>query len=167
MNKEIFKKWWFWALIILFAIPFWFGVIEGIIDGIKGEYSNTNNISSNVTNTVNIDNDKIVYNLKGEELGEYGKKITLNANTDLPVDKYLYKIPVGKYKVTTTNQKMTSFFIVKDDIVKNKDEKYSEELNIVESYLINNSDDIEIELKSDESIQIIDNDSITLTKINN
>jgi hypothetical protein len=62
---------------------------------------------------------------------------------------------------------MTSFFIVKDDIVKNKDEKYSEELNIVESYLINNSDDIEIELKSDESIQIIDNDSITLTKINN
>ena len=163
-KNEIFKKWWFWVLVVLVGIPFIVGIFEGTADIITG---NVTTETSNITNTVNSNDNKEIYTLKGGELGKYGKKVTLNANTDMPVDKFLYKIPAGKYKVTTDNNKTTSFFIVKDDIVQNKDEKYSEELNIVESYLISSSDNIEIELKSDESIQIVDNDSIILEKIDN
>lgn len=49
------------------------------------------------------------------ELGDYGRSITLNANTDLSDERYLYKIPAGNYKVITTWEKLTSFGIVKDD----------------------------------------------------
>ena len=46
------------------------------------------------------------YVLTADETGEYGRIVTLNANTDMPVDKYLYKIPAGKYKVTTDHKKL-------------------------------------------------------------
>ncbi len=161
--KKLIKKWWFWVIVIFIGIPFMAGVFEGIGDIVTGNVS-TNTAIENTTNNTITETSKETYTLKGGEIGEYGKKVTLNANTDMPVDKYLYKLPAGKYKVTTDNKKTTSFFIVKDNITKNQNEKYPEELNIVQSYLITNSDNIEIELKNDESIQIIDNDSITLTK---
>lgn len=167
--KELIKKWWFWVIVILFGIPFTVGFIQGLF-GIETENTtiseNTNNTTI-VENTVIDTSTKETYTLKGGEIGTYGKKVTLNANTDMPVDKYLYKIPAGKYKVTTDNKKTTSFFIVKDNIVNNIGEKYPEELNIIQSYLITNSDNVEIELKTDESIQIVDTDSIMLEKIDN
>ena len=81
------------------------------------------------------------------------------------VDKFLYKIPAGTYKVTTDNEKTTSFNIVKDNIKINKDEKYPEELDYVQNYLITKNQDQQIELKEDESIQIIDKDTIKLKKV--
>jgi hypothetical protein len=161
--KKLIKKWWFWVLIIFVGIPFMVGVFEGIGDIATGNVSTNTSIENTINNTIT-ETSKEAYTLKGGEIGAYGKKVTLNANTDMPVDKYLYKLPAGKYKITTDNKKTTSFFIVKDNITKNQNEKYPEELNIVKSYLITNSDNVEIELKNDESIQIVDNDSITLTK---
>ena len=108
--------------------------------------------------------DNKTYTLTGGTLGEYGKKITLNKDTDTPVDKYIYKIPQGAYTVTTDNDKKTSFFIVKDDLNVNKDEKYPEELNYVHSYLLTKNEKIEITLKEDESIQIVGKDTIILTQ---
>ncbi len=55
------------------------------------------------------------YVITADEIGEYGKIVTLNENTDMPVDKYLYKLPAGDYKVTTDHKKLAGFFIVKDE----------------------------------------------------
>lgn len=119
------------------------------------------------------DSSKKTYTITGETLGEYGKKITLNKNTDIPVDKYLYKIPAGSYIVTTNNDKVTSFFIVKDDVVNNGDDKYPEELNYVKSFLITSNDsmindtikkEFEIEVKEDESIQLVGTDDLNITE---
>lgn len=112
------------------------------------------------------DSSKKTYTITGETLGEYGKKITLNKNTDMPVDKYLYKIPAGTYTATTNNDSKTSFFIVKDEIHKTDDEKYPEELNYVEgsSYLLTKGETIEFTIKEDESIQLVGTDNLIITE---
>lgn len=104
------------------------------------------------------------YILKEGELGEYGRVITLNANSDMPVDKYLYKLPSGTYVVTTNFEKMTGFNIVKDEItIEEGNEDYPECLDYVSSsgYLSANPDynenantQITITLNDDESISI-------------
>ena len=109
---------------------------------------------------------KKTYTITGETLGEYGKKITLNKNTDIPTDKYLYKIPAGTYTATTNNDKKTSFFIVKDEIHKTDDKKYPEELNYVEgaSYLLTKGQTVEFTIKEDESIQLVGTDNLNITE---
>ncbi len=118
-----------------------------------------------------------VYEIKGEKLGEYGKKVILNENTDLPATKYLYKLPAGTYEVTTDTDKMASFFIVKDEITQNSDNPdYPEELNYVssEGYLLTAGDNdfnghakksVTVELAEDESFQIVGTDTLFFTKI--
>ena len=149
MNKKIYQKWYFWvAIIIIYLIYYTIFLYP--------KY----NVKT--------------YTLTGEQLGEYGREVVLNKDTDMPVTKYLYKIPSGTYKVTTDNQKVTSFYVVKDDITIEEDNtEYPETLNYVSpGYLITNGDtgkiatkDATITVNDDESIQIVDKDTIILEKI--
>ena len=63
----------------------------------------------------------------------------------MPIDdKYLYKIPSGKYKVTTTWKKLTGISVVKDEIGNDPDSApYSECLQHVDggNYLTAGDDD--------------------------
>ena len=73
------------------------------------------------------------YIITAGDVGKYGKIVTLNANTDMPVDKYLYKIPAGNYKVTTDYKKLAGFNIVKDEITIEPDNSdYPETLDYVD-----------------------------------
>ncbi len=108
---------------------------------------------------------KADYVLTADETGEYGRIVTLNANTDMPVDKYLYKIPAGNYKVTTDHKKLAAFSIVKDEIG-TEDTDYPEVLQYVgdtAQYLLTAGDDdfngtakqeVVITIGEDESISI-------------
>lgn len=109
-----------------------------------------------------------LYCIIGNEIGQYGKTVILNADTDMPIEKYLYKIPAGKYKVTTTFKKSASFSIVKDTPINNPENSpYTEELQYVDPpYLMTAGDDgfngqakkeIEITIAEDESICITGN----------
>lgn len=108
--------------------------------------------------------EKHKYELVGGEVGEYGKEITLNANTDLPAKKILYKIPAGTYKVTTTYEKLSAFWIVKDNVVKTGPQEYPEELEYVgNQYSLTAGDndfngmaskEVEITINNDESINL-------------
>lgn len=114
-----------------------------------------------------------VYTIKNGELGDYGKEVILNKDTDLPAKKYLYKLPSGNYKVTTTNEKYSTFWIVKDEVVRTGTSDYPEELNYVsEQYMLTASDNLlngqatntaSITLNNDESILLIMGD-LTFTK---
>lgn len=111
----------------------------------------------------NADSDSFI--LKSGVEGDYGKTITLNASTDMPVNKILYKLPAGKYKVTSNTQRSV-FSIVKDEItIEEGNNDYPETLDYVsDQYLLTNSAsndfngtcelDVTIELKEDESISI-------------
>ena len=105
------------------------------------------------------------YTITVDETGEFGKVITLNANTDMPVDKYLYKLPAGDYRVTTSNPKATQFSIVKDEIgIEDGNDDYPEILQYVgDAYLLTAGDDdmnghakqeVYITLGEDESISV-------------
>lgn len=103
------------------------------------------------------------YELSGAELGEYGTSIVLNQNTDMPVEKRLYKLPAGKYRVTTTNEKVSAFYVVKDVVgLEEGNSDYPEILVYVgDGYLLTAGDndlnghalrEVEVEVASDESI---------------
>jgi len=143
--KILSKKWWFWVIVILLVI--------GMFGGTESEDS------------------QIKYTLTGEQLGEYGKKVVLNENSDMPVTKYLYKLPEGTYNVTTTFEKVASFYIVKDETINTGVGEYPEELNYVgEVYLLTNGNNnnakknVEISVKSDESILIVGTNTFTFEK---
>lgn len=166
-EKPFYKKWWFWVIIILFIIVLF------------GGSSDNTNVSNNVNYTDNTssiieENDTIsnVYTIQGEQLGEFGKKITLNSNTDMPVDKYLYKLPAGDYAITTTSENTVSISVVKDELTYENSE-YPEVLNYVSTPenisgnkerigIANIKDCIEIHLNEDESICVNGIGEITL-----
>ncbi len=128
--------------------------------------------NSNQESTIN---EAVTYRLVGEELGEYGKMVILNENTDLPVEKYLYKLPAGTYTVTTTNEKMASFFIVKDEIgIDEENTDYPEILQYVgQGYLLtagendyngNAKKNVTVTLADDECFQLIGKDVFLFEK---
>ena len=109
------------------------------------------------------DNADIV--LVAGELGDYGRVITLNANTDMADERYLYKIPAGKYKVVTTWSKLTSFGIVNDnnEIADDPDSDYEYMPHVGDDYSLTAGEDdfnghaekeVVITLGEDESIWI-------------
>lgn len=118
MKEKILKlsrKWWFWLIVAI--------VVLGIIGCFFGDPESENGGQDNA--------EKNQYTLVGGETGEYGRKVVLNANTDLPATKYLYKIPAGTYKVTTTFEKLSEFYTVKDNTVNTGTPEYPEELSYV------------------------------------
>ena len=170
-SKEFYKNWKFYA--IAFAVLF---VGPAVINGITG-YDKDKQDASNSVNSPKEETVLASYTITGQTAGEYGKEVVLNANSDAPASKYLYKLPSGKYKVTTTYEKMTSFFIVKDQIKIDSDNKdYPETLDYVEgkSYLLTADKDdfngkakkeVEVTIKDDESVQIVYSPQFTLKKV--
>lgn len=81
------------------------------------------------------------YTLNSSELGEFGRLVTLNATTDMPVDRYLYKLPAGQYRVHITSYYPSSFRVVKDDItIEEGNDEYPEVLDYVQLEEYNNGD---------------------------
>lgn len=99
-KKPFYKKWWFWVIIVVL-------LFMGI--GASSEKESTSDTNGTSSQTSEQQNTSKKYELIGGITGEYGKAVILNADTDSPVTKYLYKLPAGKYKVTTNNQKYSSF----------------------------------------------------------
>ncbi|MDR1563914.1 MAG: hypothetical protein LBS74_03045 [Oscillospiraceae bacterium] len=159
-------KWWGWVLI---AIAFLLLLSQC---GKNPDKKSTDLSSSSISSQQQTE--KLIYTIKGEELGEYGKKITLNKDSDTPVDKYIYKLPSGSYKVTTAAENIAAFSIVKDELNNNGDEKYPEELNYIGGqYLLTLGTDtlngkavkeVVVTINDDESIQIVGTDEFVFEK---
>ena len=143
-----------------------------LLTGCNLDEAKTNNEQSNVEANETIDT-PVAYSVKGGETGEYGKVITLNANTDAPAVKYLYKFPSGTYTVTTDAEKVINISVVKDQVANTGTAPYTEELNYVTSpQNLTGSDNMgslavkeyEITLNDDESVLINGNATVTFTK---
>ena len=116
------------------------------------------------------------YTLVGEELGQYGKKVTLNEDSDMPVDKYIYKLPAGKYIVTTTTDKAAQFSVVKDEvIIEDVESNYPENFQYVgDQYMLTAGDDdfnghakksVIVTLGEDESFLLIGTDTFIFDEV--
>lgn len=106
-----------------------------------------------------------VYKLDGANLGDYGTTVILNEDTDMPVEKHLYKLPAGKYKATTTNDKLTTFWIVKDETtIEEGNDAYPEVLQYVgeEQDLTAGNNDFGGRAKKEVTVTIADDESILL-----
>ncbi len=163
LNKQLLKKWWFWVIVV-------------VVLGLIGLATGSDDTNTTTGNTVNTSTQAIKYTIIGETLGKYGKEVTLNQNSDMPVKKYLYKLPAGTYKATTTFDKMASFFIVKDEIgLETNNNDYPETLNYVgEAHLLTAGDndfngkakkEVTVTLGEDESISVVSTNQFTFEKL--
>lgn len=157
-KKPFFKKAWFWVVVVILVL----GVF-----GSGGESDSAAEPESGTDQQVqeqSQSNEDLVYTITGGST-LHGTVVTLNADTDMPVDKYLYKLPAGTYKVTTTNEKMAAFSIVKDEItIEEGNTEYPETLNYVsDQYLMTAGEDdfnghavkeLTVTIGEDESISI-------------
>lgn len=107
------------------------------------------------------------YRIVSDYLGDNGKDVVLNANSDSPTTKRLFKIPSGTYEVSTTTNKFATFFIVKDKIILEKEDKYPESLDYVSNQYIltNGSNDLNGTAKKSVIITLNDDESIN-TQLN-
>lgn len=161
LNKKLLKKWWFWVIVVILI-----GVISALSSGNKKSDSASNN-----------DNQRkaVTYTITGEVPGEYGQEVTLNKDSDMPNKEYLYKLPAGSYKVTTTSENVANFFVVKDEIkIVSTNDKYPEELDYTgKGYHLTSKDEkvfgktkkeILTSLGADESVQIVGTDVLIFEK---
>jgi hypothetical protein len=92
------------------------------------------------------------------------KEVVLNADSDMPVTKFLHKVDAGTYQVTTNFDKVVPVAIVKDEINVIENSDYPDELNFVEIFkLTGNPEKFEgsvgnkiITIAEDESISLAD-----------
>lgn len=119
--------------------------------------------------------EKETIKLTGGELGDYGRIVKLNEKSDSPVDKFLYKIPAGNYKVTTDFNKVVVLYIVKDEVQNTGSGNYPEELAYVgDGYKLSAdkknikngiaAGEAEITVGEDESILLVNTATIFLEK---
>lgn len=105
---------------------------------------------------------EVKYRIVSDYLGDNGKDIVLNANSDSPTTKRLFKIPSGTYEVSAETNKFATFFIVKDKIILEKEDKYPESLDYVSNQYIltNGSNDLNGTAKKSVIITLNDDESI-------
>mgnify|MGYP000974594734 FL=1 len=169
LNKKLLKKWWFWVIVIILVAT------ASVASGGKSKTDNDSNQTQSTVTSTATQQEAVTYTITGETLGEYGKEVTLNKDSDMPDKNFLYKLPAGSYKVTTASEKIANFFIVKDEIgTEAGNSEYPEILNNVgEGYFLTTGDndlngkakkDVIITLGADESIQIVGTQTLILVK---
>ena len=185
-KKKFYQKWWFWVvvifLLIIIANPNSFkdglqnSIQNNTINNTQTDNSsaNTENLLSNTTQDTTTQSEKQIFTFESEEVGEYGKMIVLNQNTDFPTPKYLYKLPSGTYKVTSTTNNTIGVSVVKDELTR-EDGDYPEALNYVgeQSVISGNPQKIgtanikesaTITIGSDESVSLVGKGTISFEK---
>ena len=96
-------RWWQWLLIIMAVL------LAPAILGPKKQKNEIIRITAN-------------------ETGEYGEVITFNEGTENEDKNYIYKLPSGKYKVTTDYSKVGNIFLLEADPVNEE----TQELNYID-----------------------------------
>lgn len=88
-KKSIFKRWWFWLIIILLV----FGAF-----GSNGTNSSPSNPSEGPENALSTPaSETLKIELIAGEQGDFGKEITMNADTEFEERFYAYYVPAGTY----------------------------------------------------------------------
>ena len=175
----------FWIILIIIGAVYPRDEVPAVADNTPVNASETMSASADTKSTEEISDyvpnpENPIYILTGETLGEYGRKIVLNPNTDMPESKYLYKLPAGTY-IVSTNEEYAAFSIVKDEIGKEEgNEEYPDILQYsgdVGQYQLtsgeNDTNDLNgyakrnytVQIGEDESFQIVGTETITFEKI--
>lgn len=92
---------------------------SGIFAGCGGSGVNeTGATESSVESSAEVS--KLTITLNGDELGEYGKKVTYNRGTEFENTRNAYYVPAGTYTVTNTGKYKGQFNVYSDEIVVNE-----------------------------------------------
>ena len=106
-KKPFYKKWWFWLIVV--------AIIIGASQGGKENSSENKSLESKTNEKVE-DTKKEIELIKLDVRSPYRTVKTLNKDTDSPNDEILYKLPEGKYKLTTDFEKIVTLAVVKEEI---------------------------------------------------
>ena len=92
VNKPIFKRWWFWLIIVLIVIAIF-----------TPTTNSTTGTSQQPTITEKPVEAALSFVLMDNELGDYGREVVLNKETEFEEHEIAYYIPSGIYTVSNLN----------------------------------------------------------------
>lgn len=121
-KKKFYQKPWFLILVGFIVLAAIFGqddkdkkeVVESKSEP-KQEVAITETVKETEAEKVE-DTKKEIELIKLDVRSPYRTVKTLNKDTDLPNDEILYKLPEGKYKLTTDFEKIVTLAVVKEEI---------------------------------------------------
>lgn len=124
--------------------------------------SNTNETSATESSVESITGEnKLTITIKGNELGEYGKKITYNKGKDAEETVNAYYVPAGTYAVTNTGKYKGQFNVYSDEIVVNENgyEEYADGnatlLDVGETSTITIKQGYHVEIMKQDSFELV------------
>lgn len=100
VKKPIYKKWWFWLIIVCLVL----GAFGG---GNKKSDESTKEPTEQTQEAEPQEETADVITLTAGEAGEYGKEITMNEGTDMPETLIVYYLPAGDYTVKNVGEYTT------------------------------------------------------------
>lgn len=113
-RKPIFKKWWFWLIVLFFL-----GAIGSGGDDTTSEPVTLPAPSAQPISTEPVTSSAVTIDLVAGEAGSYGELFTINKGTEFEETYYIYHIPAGTYTVTNTGEYMNQFNVYSDEITVN------------------------------------------------
>jgi len=116
-KKPLFKRWWFWLVIVVAVI----GLVTGDNSDITEDEIQSSEVSVTdeeivVSDTPSVPQEtKLSFTLTAGQAGEYGRLITYNKGTEFEESFYAYYVPAGTYTVTNVGNYMSQINIYSDE----------------------------------------------------
>lgn len=146
VKKAIYKKWWFWAIIVLLVIGM-FG-----LGGNSGE-DTTSDTTEQTQEEASSDSILLTFG----DLGEYGTKETVGEK-----EYIAYRVPSGTYTITNKSENMAQVTIYKDGTQTNEDGVEEQIMSDTKPIMLDVDASETVTINDGEYIEIYDNEVIEL-----
>ena len=155
VKKPIFKKWWFWAIIIVLVVGI-FG------SGGKSDEEATPEATPETTTEQTQEASTDAITLTFGELGEYGTSEKLEQDGEVLKEYIAYRVPSGTYTVTNKGKNRTQVTVYKDGTSVNEDGNVEQNMSDTKPILLDANASDTLTINDGEYIEIYENDVIEL-----
>ena len=153
-KKPIYKKWWFWVLVVILI----YAISPKSTD--TADDTEQQDESVDVVDTIK-DEEPLSFELVAGEAGEYGELFTMNKDTEFEETYYIYYVPSGTYTITNSGDYMGQFNVCsKETHVTEDGWEEPAEIFYVKALDVDESDTVTIE--NDQYIEIHEPAKFTL-----
>ena len=163
VKKPLFKRWWFWAIIVLLVIGMFSPKKESKTEPIKDEPVKTEEAPAvqEPEKAEEPEEQALSFVLMDDEVGDYGVEVVINEGTEFEEKEIAYYIPAGVYTVANLEEKGGGQITVYSGLpVKNGEwEEFVADENCASPIVVMAGEEKELEIKEGQFVVLSDKTS--------